>query len=512
MRHVRQSVPFIVLLAVLAAIFYAPTLVERVSYAIAAGETKALRDQLPELSKQDQMSGLFSAVARAVQPAVVVVNVRQKMTMQTPAIPDMDDFLRRFFGDEEQFGPAPRRRVPAPAPQPREYFARGLGSGVVVDAEKGYVLTNWHVVQGAEDVEVVLSDDRKAKAEWVRTDPQTDLAIIKIATDHLTAAPLGDSDKIEVGHWVLAIGAPRGLSKTVTAGIISAKGRTTGRAGYESFLQTDAAINQGNSGGPLVNMRGEVIGINSSIVTHFGGNEGIGFAIPSNMVKYVMSQLIEKGKVTRGYLGVTIQNADEALAKSFNLPNTDGALVSGVMEASPAAKAKLKEGDFIVSVDGHDVRNVNELRNEVATIEPGKKVAVMYYRDGKKQSAEIAIEIQPKEMAAGETVEKPPQSTKADKFGLKVADLTKDLAQQYGYPAPKEGAKGAMITEVNPLSDAADEGLKAGQVILQAGDKAVGSADDLEKALAAHETGDGIRLLVTDPSGGKRFVVIKPGK
>jgi serine protease Do len=514
MKHVKGSMPWVVLVAVLVAgVVYAPTLVHQIAYAVTAGENKALRDQLGEMSKQDHMSGLFAAVAKAVQPAVVVVNVRQRVQAPTVPMPDMDEFMRRFFGDQSgpnQGTPGPRgRTTPIPPQQPREFFAHGLGSGVIVDAEKGYVLTNWHVVRDADDVEVTLADDRTVKAEWIRTDPQTDLAIIKIQAEGLVSAPLGDSDQMEVGYWVLAFGAPRGLSKTVTAGIISAMNRSTGGAGYENFIQTDAAINQGNSGGPLVNMKGEVIGVNSAIVTHMGGNEGIGFAIPSNMVKQVMTQLIEKGKVTRGYLGVTIQNVGEDLAKSFNLPDSKGALVSGVADDSPASKAGLKAGDFLVAVDGKKVASVNELRNEVATIEPGKSVKLEYYRDGKKEKADVKVEAQPKEMAGIGAETKPAEVTKVEKFGIKVSPMTAELAQKYSY---KEGAKGVVVTSVDPASDASEKGLQEGQTILQAGGKDIATPEELEKALSAKEAANGIRLLVTDHSGGKRFVFVKPGK
>jgi serine protease Do len=511
MRQVKRSIPWVVSLAVLVgAVFYAPKLAQNIAYAVSSGEAKAQRDQLAELSKHDQMSGLFSAVAKAVQPAVVVVNVRQRVQAPTVPGPDMDDFLHRFFGDELPPGMQGRGvpGVPSPQQRPREYFAHGLGSGVIVDAEKGYVLTNWHVVRDADDVEVTLADDRKEKAEWIRTDPQTDLAIIKIKADGLISAPLGDSDQEEVGYWVLAIGAPRGLSKTVTAGIISAKGRTTGGTGYESFLQTDAAINQGNSGGPLVNMRGEVIGVNSAIVTHMGGNEGIGFAIPSNMVKQVMSQLIEKGKVTRGYLGVSIENVDEDLARSYHLPSSRGALVTSVVEGGPAAKGGVKFEDFIVSVGGHKIANVNELRNEVAGIEPGKTVSLEIYRDGKKLSVDVKVEPQPKEMT-GVGIEPAPEVGTVEKFGLKVSGATRELAQKYGY---KEAPKGVIITEVNPRSDAAERGLQEGQTVLQAGGKDIATPEDFGKALSAKDAAGGVRLLVTDNSGGKRIVFVKPGK
>jgi serine protease Do len=516
MQKVKGSIRWAVLAAfVLGAVLGGPLLVREVAYAITSGEQKALREGLAELSKHDQMSGLFAAVAKAVQPAVVVVKVSQKVQTGAGSAQDMDDLLRRFFGDDAPRGMTPRMPGPRgrgmPMPQsPRENIIRGLGSGVIVDAEKGYIITNAHVVDGAATVDVTLADGRSEKAEWVRVDPQTDLAVIKIQADNLIAAPLANSDEIEVGHWVLAIGAPRGLSKTVTAGIISAKGRSSGNGGsYESYLQTDAAINQGNSGGPLVSMKGEVLGINSAIMTHTGGNEGIGFAIPSNMVRDVMHQLIEKGSVTRGFLGVTIQNVDEDLAKDLRLPSHEGALVSSVSPGSPAEKAGIKDEDFLVSVNGKAVANVNELRNTVAALEPGKTVTVELYRDGKKQKVEVKLDAQPKDLAAmGGPAENPP-SAKIAKFGLKVAAPTKDLAEKYSY---KEPPKGVIVTEIDPASVAAERGLQEGQTILQAGGKDIASVEDFEKVLSAKEHASGVRLLVTDPSGGKRVVFVKPEK
>ncbi len=278
------------------------------------------------LANADTLSPLFIRVARVLKPAVVEVRVTKRVKMED--MPDADQFFQHFFGGDNPFGEPQTPGQPS-HPRSRDYIQRGIGSGVIVDAKNGYVLTNFHVVGGAEETQVVLYDGRTVKVEWVRTDAMSDLAVLKVDGKDLVDAPLGDSDASQVGEWVLAFGSPEGLPQTVTAGIISAKGRVTDHTNtYQSFLQTDAAINHGNSGGPLVNSRGEIIGINTAIVSESGGNEGIGFAIPSNMVRNVMTQLIEKGKVTRGYLGVTIQAVDENLAKSFNLPTTHGALVT----------------------------------------------------------------------------------------------------------------------------------------------------------------------------------------
>jgi serine protease Do len=486
-------------------------------------EVTAARARLAELNKQDYLSEQFRTVAKLVKPAVVEVRVAK--WIRQPAMPesewtDPEEFLKRFFGEDAPFefyfrSPnQPRRWSPSrPGLSPRQFQMRGLGSGVVVDAQNGYVLTNYHVVAGADQVKVVLADNREFKAEWIRNDPQTDLAIIKIEADNLFQAPLGDSDKVEVGDWVLAIGAPQQLPETVTSGIVSAKGRTTGIGPmYQNFIQTDAAINRGNSGGPLVNMQGEVIGINNSIATVSGGNEGIGFAIPSNMARSVMQQLIEKGKVTRGYLGVLIQDVDSrGLSENLRLPDTRGALVAEVKADSPAAKAGLKEGDFIVGIDGQAVADTQELRYTVAKIQPGTTVKLDYYRDGEKRTADVTIAPQPRELTGlGGVEEEGEEATTqaaADRFGLEVETLTEESARQAGY---KTTLRGVLITDVAPGSDAQEQGLRPGMVIFDVQGKKVETVEEFDKAISDGAAAKGIRLRVTAPGGGRRFVFIQP--
>ena len=508
MQTAKMWAPLMGMVIVLAlALVAGPYVAHEISYAAAKGQIDASRQELSELSKNDTTSRLFVEVAKVLKPAVVEVRVTKKMKMATP---DMDEFFRRFFGDDNPFGPRTTPGTPsAPQPREREYFARGLGSGVIVDAKNGYVLTNYHVVGGADEVQVVLEDGRTLKAQWVRTDPQTDLAIVKVAADNLIDAPLGDSDKMEVGDLVLAIGSPEGLQQTVTAGIISAKGRTTGEPNsYQSFIQTDAAINHGNSGGPLVNTRGEVIGINSAIVSRTGVNEGIGFAIPSNMARNVMDQLIAKGKVTRGFLGVVIQNVDENLARSFKLPDTKGALVASVSPDGPADKAKIKVEDFIVAVDGRKVAGVNELRNVVASLEPGKTYKLDLYRDGKKQAIEVKLDNQPADMSAAASSETKPEQS-GSKFGLTVSDVSDQKAQQLGY---KTTPKGVLITDVTSGSSAEEQGLKPGMVITAVGGKEITTPDEFANALSGKEAAEGVRIRVMDASGAGRFVFLTPGK
>ncbi|MCE5326518.1 MAG: Do family serine endopeptidase [Planctomycetaceae bacterium] len=507
MRAITKWLPTGVLIAVVAYVAIdGPRIAGQIAHAVSKGENQAQRERLSVLAKGDTLSPLFVQVAQVLQPAVVEVRVTKKVT--TKQMPDVDQFFQHFFGGEGPFA-TPQAPGRGAKPKPREYIERGLGSGVVVDAKNGYILTNYHVVSGADETQVVLPDGRRLKVEWARTDPMTDLAVVKVNSEGLIDAPLGNSDAALVGDWVLAIGAPEGLDQTVTAGIISAKGRVTDdHKTYQSFIQTDAAINHGNSGGPLVNMNGEVIGINTAIVSESGGNEGIGFAIPSNMVKSVMHQLIEKGKVTRGYLGVAIQTVDEKLAKSFNLPGTNGALVASVTPESPAAKAGLKPGDFIVAVAGKAVKDPNQLRNLVAGLDVGKGVPVDFYRDGKKTSANVTIESQPANLFAAGAMPESSQAT-AGKFGIQVQTMTGDLAQKYGY---KTAPKGVVITHVAPGSPADDQGLKEGMVITQVQDKDVDTAEQFEKAVSAPAAAGGIRVRVSDSSGGARFVFLSPSR
>ena len=450
--------------------------------------------ELEKLAQRETLSKLFRAVARAVKPAVVEVRVKKRV--RVPSF-DPEEFFRRFWGQAPGPGWEP--------PRERYFMQRGLGSGVIVDAKHGYILTNYHVVSDADEVEVVLADGRKFQTEWVRTDWQTDLAVLKIKPEKLTAAPLGDSDKMEVGDWVLAIGSPEGLPQTVTAGIISAKGRQTGGRPYENFLQTDAAINKGNSGGPLVNIRGEVIGINTAIVSRTGVNEGIGLAVPANMARHVMEQLIEQGKVVRGFLGVTIQDVDEELARSFNLPHTRGALVTKVVEDSPADKAGLREEDFIVAVGSKPVANKDELRNLIAQIRPGKRVELTVIRKGKEKKLTVKIGHQPADMFARYPGRPARDEESPKRYGLVVSELTPQRLRRYGYP---EGTKGVLIEKVDPDSDAAEKGLVPGMVIDQVNGKRVTSTQAFAAAVAAKRKKGRLLLRVLSPDGGRRYVVI----
>ncbi|MBN1941964.1 MAG: Do family serine endopeptidase [Phycisphaerae bacterium] len=478
-----------------------------------------LRDQLATMSQNDQLSPLFNTVARAVKPSVVVIRVTKKIkvnggTFMFPGFgelpPDVEEELRRRFGENHPFL---RRRGGGGAQKERFFRQHGQGSGVIVDAENGYVLTNDHVVGEADDVKVILADEREFDAEWVRRDKRTDLAVVKIKADNLIASPLGDSDKAKVGHWVLAIGAPFGLAQTVTSGIVSAKGRTNfqERSAYQNFIQTDAAINRGNSGGPLVNMQGEVIGINTMIVSPSGAHDGVGFAIPSNMARDIMKQLIDNGTVRRGYLGVGIQDMSQDYAQSLGLSNPQGGLVTEVQPDSAAAKAGLELEDVITAVNGKKLKNVNELRNTIASFPPGETVTLTVIRDGKELSLPVTLGKNPGDDAEAappvKSKEEPqPQPIEAlEKLGLSVQTLDAESAEQLGYA---KDVKGVLITAVEDGSAAWDLQLRRGMVITNVGKQAVTNMDELAEALK--NARGGYRLRITTPQGGAQFVFLKP--
>ena len=434
----------------------------------------------------EQLSQAFNMVANHVRPAVVSVYSEKNITLTQPqfAFPFGDDFLRRFFGG----------RMPQ-APQPREYHGqqRGMGSGMILD-KQGHILTNYHVVSDVDDIKVRLADGQTFEAEIVGTDAKTDVAVIRIkgrVPENLPVIALGDSDALRVGNLVLAIGAPFGLLHTVTAGIISATGRSNvGIVDYEDFLQTDAAINPGNSGGPLVNMRGEVIGMNSAIATGIGQFAGVGFAIPSNLIKTMLPKLIKGEKIVRGQLGVIIQDLSPALAKQFDLSEAKGVLVSQVNKDSAAEKAGLKTGDVIVHFDGQAVTDVRQLRNLVASTQPGTRVKIDILRNGKAETLTATIGTQ-----AEETSAEPSEAgaNELAKLGLTVQTLTPDLAKQLGVDVEK----GVAISDVNESSVAALAGLQKGDVIVDADRQPVSDVDALEQV-----------LLRVARQGGSLFVVL----
>jgi serine protease Do len=378
-----------------------------------------------------------------------------------------DDFFERFFGQ-----------------MPRERKQRSLGSGVIIDPQKGYILTNNHVIAGADEITVRLDDGKEYNADVVGRDPKTDLALIrtKVALDVEVGAPLGDSDKVEIGEWVMAIGNPFGLERTVTVGILSAKGRVIGAGPYDDFLQTDAAINPGNSGGPLFNMKGEVIGINTAIVA---SGQGIGFAIPINMAKELLPQL-EKGKVTRGWLGVSIQEVTDDIAKSFKLKDAKGALVAEVMEDTPAQRGGMERGDIIISFDGKEVETPNELQRIVASTPPDKKVKAKVIRDGKIETLTVKVGTMPEEITETE------KAITTD-LGLTVQTLTPDLAEQFNWSRDE---KGVLITGVDPSGAGAEAGLRRGDLIKEIDRQNVESTEDYRKILGEAKKGESVLFLI----------------
>jgi Do/DeqQ family serine protease len=427
----------------------------------------------------------FTAVADRVTPAVVNVS-----TVPARGSGEDAERFREFFG-EELYERYFRRR-------PRE-DARASGSGVIVDP-KGYILTNNHVIENARDITVRLSDARKLSAKLVGRDPKTDLAVLKVeAPGPLPAAELGDSDALRVGQWAIAIGNPFGLDRTVTVGIVSATARNrVGLTTYENFIQTDASINPGNSGGPLLNLDGRVIGINTAIVA---SGQGIGFSIPINEARSVMSQLIARGRVVRGWLGVVIQDVTDELSSSFGVAERQGVLVADVMRGSPAETAGVRPGDVVVEFGGAAVREVPDLQRRAAGVSPGQTVALKVVRDGQP----VAVTVIVAEMPSDEPTVAVAQP-EAERFGLQVEPLPADAAARLGVPF----GRGLLVTEVAPGSPADRAGLRRTDVVLEVNRRPVADAAALGRALAALKPGDSVLVYVhRADAGGNQYVVLQ---
>jgi Do/DeqQ family serine protease len=435
------------------------------------------------LGRQDSYADLVAQVAPAV------VTIRAERVVRQTAVPSADDpFFQQFFGPD-----ARRMR-----PQPREEGA--LGSGVIVSPD-GYILTNAHVVEGASKVSVELTDRRSFVAKLVGADKPSDLAVLKIEANGLRNLPLGDTEKVRVGDVVLAIGNPLGVGQTVTMGIISAKGRATGLSdgSFEDFLQTDAPINQGNSGGALVDTRGELVGINSQILSPSGGSIGIGFAVPADMAENVMQQLMKTGTVRRAKMGVTVQGVNSELAKSLGLNDVQGALVSAVETDSPAQKAGIERGDVILKFNGEPVSDSNSLRNRVASTQPGSKATVTIMRNGREETRQVVLAELPGARVASNGGE---GASNGGRYGMTVSPLTPDVAGQLGVRA-----KGGLVVEnVAPASAASDAGLRSGDVIVEVNNKPVGSLSQFQEAVKANP--DRPALLLVNRQGGELFVAL----
>jgi serine protease Do len=402
----------------------------------------------------------FADLAQATSPAVVNISVERSAKLgQTPGSPE--ELFEEFFGR------------PMPRPERR---AQAAGSGFVI-SEDGYIVTNFHVVDGADEIDVTLLDGRELEAKVIGRDRKTDLALLKVEGEDLPAVSLGDSDSVRVGDWVMAIGNPFGLDHTVTVGILSARGRNIGAGAYDDFLQTDASINPGNSGGPLLDMSGRVIGINTAINARA---QGIGFAIPVNMAKDLLPQLREFGSVTRGWLGVQIQRVTPQLAQTFELDEPRGALVSQVFENSPAAKAKIQAGDVITRFNDREIKDFDDLPRLVAATAPGASVPIEVLRDGKRKELEVTLE----KMDDEEEVELTQGAPSEERWGLALETLTPNVARQLELDQATEGV---VITQVEPGSAAAEAELRRGDVVLEADRKKVKSDDELQKILKSAE-------------------------
>ncbi len=427
----------------------------------------------------------FISVAERANPSVVTIfteKIIKRQAMQSPFGEDdrFRDFFDRFF------------RIPIPEGELRQ---SGLGSGVVI-REDGYIITNNHVIEKADDIKVKLMGDKRYTAKIVGTDSKTDIAVLKIDEENLPVIPIGDSDKLRVGEWVLAIGSPfaKELAHTVTAGIVSAKGRSNFRlTEFEDFIQTDAAINPGNSGGALVNLKGELVGINSAIISGSRGFQGVGLAVPINMAKMVMEQLIKSGKVVRGFLGIIIQNIDEVKADALNLPDQRGVLVGDVNEDSPAEKAGLKVGDVIKKLNGEIVNNKNELRNNIAATSPGTWVTLGIIRDDEEESIRIKLGELPEDDVVSSPVEK-----KEDVIGIAVSEIAPSLALRFQID-PDE--RGILITDIDPSGVGADAGLKVGDIIKRINRSNIRSVSDYELTIKSLKGGDSVIMHIKRRDG-----------
>src|SRR5215472_11127847 len=440
-------------------------------------------------SNEGPSKSSFAPVVKAVLPTVV--NISSSKVVRTPNQlygPMMDPFFQQFFGD----GADGRFNIP------RERRERSLGSGVIVSPE-GYILTNNHVVDGATDIRVTLSDKREFKATIIGTDPKTDVAVLRVEGAKLPAVTIGDSSKVQVGDYALAIGDPFGVGQTVTMGIVSAKGRTNlGIEDYEDFIQTDAPINPGNSGGALVNDRGELIGINTAILSHgSGGNEGIGFAVPVNLAREVMDQILKNGKVTRAYLGIIPQDVTPAIAKGMGQSEPRGVLVGDVSPNSPAQASGLQRGDIILEVNGKPVANANELRMTISMMQPGSEAKLKVVHDGRQRELTIKLHELPTEQAENDHETGDRQQAPA---GVEVGNLTPEMAQQLNLPPTTTGV---VVKRVNPTSPLADSGLREGDVIQEVNHQPVKNVSDFYNAM--HK--DAVNPLLLVNRGGRTLFI-----
>ncbi|MGD0585913.1 MAG: DegQ family serine endoprotease [Oryzomonas sp.] len=450
---------------------------------------------IPVMSIAKPVTPDFVELAKRLKPTVVNIrttkNIKPRQRARNPQFQQnpfnnfFDDFFGRNFDE---------------APQQRPRHEQSLGTGFII-SDEGYILTNNHVVNGADEVMVKLADGREIKGEIKGSDEKLDLALVKISEkEKLPVAELGDSDALEVGEWVMAIGNPFGLAQTVTAGIVSAKGRVIGSGPYDDYIQTDASINPGNSGGPLFSADGKVIGINTAIIS---GGQGIGFAIPINMAKDVVAQLRDKGKVTRGYLGIRFQPLTADLAKSFGLDTDKGALIANVDKDTPAEKAGLKAGDIILEYDGKPITEGNELPRYVAVTPIDKKVKLVIFRDGKRQEVSVTIA----RLKDGEALAAASGVSESETIGIVVQELTGELASRLGI----KDTKGLIISEVKPGSAAEEVGITAGDIIIEFNGQRPDTLEKYNAVAAGLKKGDVARLLLKRPDGAIYYMAVRIG-
>jgi len=449
-----------------------------------------------------QLSEAQSEVAAIATPSVVNISTTRLIKSREEAPFDLfdDPFFRRFFGDQ-----MPHQNVP------KEHKEQSLGSGVIV-SEDGYIVTNNHVIEKAQEIKVLLSNKKDYKAKVIGADPKTDIAVIKIEAKGLSFLPWGDSNKLKVGEIVFAIGNPFGLNQTITMGVISAVGRANvGIADYEDFIQTDAAINPGNSGGALVNSRGELIGINTAILSRSGGYQGIGFAVPSSMSRQVMDSLIKYKKVVRGWLGVSIQEVTSDLAEEFGVKDLKGALVSGVLKGSPAEKSGIKQGDVILSFNGKTVEDTGHLRNMVSQTPIGTAVVLKVLRQKKETDIEVKVAELPKKMSDAAVPSEGDQNDNSQEessvlSGLVVRELTPELGQRFGYG---ENEKGVVVIKVDAGSKLYEAGIRPGDIVLQINQVNTSTLSEYKRVASKLKAKDRLLLLI-HRKGQDLFVTIRP--
>lgn len=434
------------------------------------------------------MPSSFKDTAKLVKPSVVNISTVKNIKSSFPFMGGGDPFFDRFFGGQGQ-------------QREQTFKTRSLGSGVIIDAAQGYVLTNNHVVEDADEISVKLSDKRSFDAEIVGRDPKTDLAVVRIKKgNNLVAAPFGDSDAIEVGDWVLAVGSPFGLEQTVSHGIVSAKGRVIGAGPYDDFLQTDAPINPGNSGGPMVNLSGEVVGINTAITSRSGGSEGVGFAIPSNMARKIYNDLVKNGKITRGWLGVQIQELEPALAKYFSVPaGMKGVVVADVMPDGPASKAGMKDGDLIAEFNGQKVESVRELQKTVADAPVGQALSVKVWRDKAWKTLSIKI-------GDMSQFDQEASAVGAEKARVKLGLAVRALSEAEG--KERKASSGVLVVEVQQGSPAEDAGVQPGDVVTELDRARVSSPDEFTRLAKKLKSGEEAIIRV-NRAGKNLFLTLK---